>query len=88
MKDKPLLTQNELKQKYDNVKVGQVWKCVENNNVVLVSLVLTKEVRGYLYDGFEVVPFICMAPLDFVRYYYPIYDPHKKKGSLPLPFPG
>lgn len=73
-----LLTQDQLRQKVDVLKVGQVWKCIEDNRLVMISLVKPKEVQGYMFDGFQVVPYFTFALLDFVRYFELKLDPHIK----------
>ena len=73
------LTHEQLHAMLVDVKVGQVWKCIEDNRVVMVSLVKPSEIRGYMFTGFEVVPYINMVPIDFVRYFKMIHDPRGTK---------
>jgi hypothetical protein len=76
-----LLSNDELKQMVDNIRVGQVYKCVEDNKLVMISLVRPKEIRGYMFDGFQVVPYVSLVPMDFVRYFDLVIDP--RKSNLP-----
>lgn len=73
-----LLTHEQLEAKVDALKVGQVHKCLEDQRIVMISLVKPKELRGFLFDGFQVVPYISMVPIEFVRYFKLIYDPRAK----------
>lgn len=59
----------EIEEKINSLKVGQIWRCIENPNIVLVSLVRPKEVRGYMFDGFQVVPYYSLCPFDFCKYW-------------------
>ena len=74
-----LLSQEELRQKRSTVRVGQIWKCLEDNRIILISLDKDNEIRGHLFTGFEVVPYISLAPMDFARYFDLILDPRVKK---------
>lgn len=74
------LTHEELQHLLQNVKVGQVYKCLEDNRVVLVSLVRPGEIKGYMFTGFEVVPYYNMVPIDFVRYFKLVLDPREKNA--------
>lgn len=62
-----------------DVKVGQVWKCLEDSRVVLISMVKPKEICGYIFTGFEVAPYFTFALNDFVKYFTRIYDPKRTK---------
>lgn len=54
----------------DDLKVGQIWEMIEDKKqIVLISLVRPKELRGFLFNGFEVVPYISFAPYDFCKYW-------------------
>jgi hypothetical protein len=77
--DKSNLTHEELVKLLDKVRVGQIYSCIEDNRVVMVSMVKPKEILGYIFTGFEVSPYYCLAPMDFVRYFRLIYDPREKK---------
>ena len=70
-----LLSNDELREKVDNIKVGQIYKCIEDRKLVMISLVRPKEIRGFMWNEFEVVPYISLAPLDFVRYFHLMLDP-------------
>ena len=69
-----LLTHEQLQAKVDQLKVGQVHKCIEDNRIVLLSMVRPKEINGYLFDGRQVVPYMSLVPLDFVRYFELLVD--------------
>ena len=95
MKDfsKPILTIDQLKEKLKTVKVGQIWKCIEDKRIVMISMVRPKEIDGYIWDQFSVMPYISFAPMDFVRYFDlkldPRYNEHvwrdNHQGGISLP---
>jgi hypothetical protein len=64
-----LLSHGELQALVDSIMVGQVWKCIEDNRLVMISMVKPNEIRGYIFTGFEVTTYISLAPIDFVRYF-------------------
>lgn len=70
-----LLSHNELQTMVDGLKVGQIWKCLEDNRLVMISMVKSNEIRGHIFTGFEVTTYISLAPIDFVRYFNLLYDP-------------
>lgn len=54
----------------DDVKVGQIWECIEDRRqIILISLVRPKEIRGYIFTGFEVAPFYSFSIYDFCKYW-------------------
>ncbi len=71
-----LLSNDELREMVNDIKVGQIYKCIEDRKLVMISLNRPKEIRGFMWDGFQVVPYISLAPLDFVRYFRLQLDPH------------
>ena len=54
----------------DDLKVGQVWECIEDKKcIVLISLVMPKYIKGYLFNGFEVVEYHSMDLQAFTKYW-------------------
>ena len=77
--EKTLLTHDDLQDRVNNLRVGQIYKCIEDNRIVMVSMVKPKEIQGYIFTGFEVAPFYSLAPMDFVRYFSLLHDPRGRK---------
>lgn len=63
----------------DDLSVGQVWKCLEDSKIVLISLVreLPDMIKGHIFTGFEVGEYISYSVSDFIKYFRCIYDPRK-----------
>lgn len=61
-----------------DISVGQVWKCLENQQVVFIKeFYKEREIRGFLFDGFSVGNFFSLDAPRFIRYHQCIYNPER-----------
>jgi hypothetical protein len=77
----PNLTHEELQKKVETIKVGQIYRCLEDTRIILISLVRPGCIEGYIFTGFEVCKYISLAPLDFIRYFTLVLEPRTFKLS-------
>lgn len=64
----------------DDIRVGQIWKQIEDKEVtIMIKIVLPKEIRGYMFTGFEVGDYISLDIPSFLRYHFLFHDPRGKK---------
>lgn len=59
----------------DDLKVGQIWEKIEDKCcIVLISLVRPGEIRGHMFNGFEVVQYYSLDLYSFCRYWQLVRD--------------
>jgi hypothetical protein len=61
----------------DDVLVGQVWKHIHSQKIVLISANYNGEIRGYHFTGFEVGNFFSFDATNLIHHWICIYNPDR-----------